>query len=485
MKIGVGVKQYETVIGLEVHLQLCTKTKAFCGCRNEFGLEPNSATCPVCLGFPGSLPVLNKQYLEYAIKVAQALNCEIAKRMKFDRKNYFYPDLPKNYQISQYDMPLSENGSLETVKNDGSIKKIRIKRVHMEEDAGKLIHEQKGTSCVDYNRTGTPLLEIVSEPDMYSPDEAYLYLTTLKALLKYLEVSDCDMEKGSLRCDANISIRPAGTKPLGVKVELKNMNSFKGVKAALEYEEKGQEDAVSSGEKIIQQTRLWDSDRKVTESMRIKEQAHDYRYFPEPDLVPFEIDSKQIKKIIEAMPELPEGKKKRLMESYKISEYDANILVSDRAMADYFESCIKIYSGAAKAAINWITSDILKYLNAENKQFSELNLPPEHLMGMLEMIDKGQISGKIAKDVLVDMIGLEKSAQDIVKEKGLSQISDETKIKDTIKTVMQGNPKALEDYKKGKQNAITFLVGQVMRATKGAANPAVVNKLLKEELGGV
>ncbi len=473
--------QYETVIGLEVHLQLATKTKAFCGCKNEFGLEPNSATCPVCLGFPGSLPVLNKQFLDYAIKVALALNCKINRKMKFDRKNYFYPDLPKNYQISQYDMPLSTGGYLEILKEDGTAKRIGIKRAHMEEDAGKLIHEKANASYVDFNRCGTPLLEIVSEPDINSPDEAYLYLITLKNLLKYLDVSDCDMEKGSLRCDANISVRPTGSKELGTKIELKNMNSFKGVKAALEYEQKRQIDLLEDGEEIKQQTRLWDPDKKITESMRAKEEAHDYRYFPEPDLVPFEIDSALIEKIRHQMPELPNQKKSRFMQNYAVSEYDVDILVSDRAMSEYFERCVKLYP-EPKTIANWLISEILKYLNSKNLQFSQFQLPPKHLTDMLKMMDDGRISGKIAKEVLLEMIESKRLAEDIVKMKGLVQISDEAKLKEVVGRVLKGNPQAAGDYKKGKATAITFLVGQVMRATKGKANPAMVNKILKEAL---
>ncbi|MFH0732731.1 MAG: Asp-tRNA(Asn)/Glu-tRNA(Gln) amidotransferase subunit GatB [Candidatus Omnitrophota bacterium] len=475
------MSNYETVIGLEVHLQLFTRTKAFCGCRNEFGQEPNSATCPVCLGFPGSLPVLNRQYLEYAIKVALALDCKIFAKMKFDRKNYFYPDLPKNYQISQYDMPLSNNGSLEIIKEDGSIKAVRIKRVHMEEDAGKLLHQQDGASCVDFNRSGTPLLEIVTEPDINSPEEAYIYLAALKNLLRYLEVSDCDMEKGSLRCDANISIRQLGVKELGVKIELKNMNSFKGVKAALEYEEKRQQEALEAGEKLTQQTRLWDPEAKITRPMRSKEEAHDYRYFPEPDLVPFKVGSDLIEQIKSQMPQLPSKRKKMLMQEYSISDYDAGVLVSDKAMSDFFLQCVEIYPDA-KAIVNWITSDILKYLNAENMQFSLLKLSPRQLTEMLQMIGEGKISGKIAKDILKEMIQTQKSASQIVNEKGLLQISDQAQLKETLRQVLKQNPKAVEDYKNGKAVAITFLVGQIMKATKGKANPGIINKLLREEL---
>lgn len=472
---------YETVIGLEVHLQLSTKTKAFCGCRNEFGLEPNTSTCPVCLGFPGSLPVLNHKYLEYAVKAALALNCKISDKMKFDRKNYFYPDLPKNYQISQYDMPLSENGYLEVI-DKGAVKRIRIKRVHMEEDAGKLIHGTGGLSSVDFNRSGTPLLEIVSEPDIRSPEGAYLYLSILKNLLKYLNVSDCDMEKGSLRCDANISIRSTKSKKLGTKVELKNINSFKHVRAALEYEQKRQIDLIKEGKEIVQETRLWDADRKIAETMRSKEEAHDYRYFPEPDLAPFKMNFSWIEGILRQMPEMPSQRKQRLMQDYSISEYDANILVSDKAMVDFFEQCAKIYPNP-KNIINWITSEILKYLNQKNKNFLDLTLKPSQLAKMLDMIDGGKISGKIAKDVITEMIESGKPAEDIVKARNLTQISDESQLNGVIVNIIKFNPQAVKDYKNGKSNAIAFLVGQIMKETKGKANPGIVNKILKKELG--
>ncbi len=481
------MNNYETVIGLEVHLHIATKTKAFCACKNEFGLQPNSSTCPVCLGFPGSLPVLNEKYLTQAIKVALALNCKVAKRMKFDRKNYFYPDLPKNYQISQYDMPLAQKGVVNILKTDGATKTIRIKRVHMEEDAGKLMHQSGSTngnnssSLVDYNRSGVPLLEIVTEPDMDSPDEAYAYLVALKSLLKYLDVSDCDMEKGSLRCDANISIRPKGETELGTKVELKNMNSFKAVKAALEHEVQRQTEAKEAGEKIIQETRLWDADKKKTYAMRTKEYAHDYRYFPDPDLVPFNIDDVMLDNAAKEVTELPDDKKKRFIKEYSISDYDAYLLISDKALANFFEECVKLYKNT-KAIVNWLGTEVLKYLNAKAKQFSDISLTPGQLTDMLKMIDEGLISGKMAKDIIIEMIETKKSAHDIVKEKGLTQISDESKIKAIVADVLKNNSGVAADYKKGKTNALAFLVGQVMKATKGKANPGIVNKLLKEEL---
>ncbi|MBI5124248.1 MAG: Asp-tRNA(Asn)/Glu-tRNA(Gln) amidotransferase subunit GatB [Candidatus Omnitrophica bacterium] len=473
---------YETVIGLEVHLQLATETKAFCGCSTKFGNPPNSQTCPVCLGFPGSLPVLNEKAFLYAIKVALSLNCAIQGLIKFDRKNYYYPDLPKNFQISQYDMPLSYNGSLE-ISSGGSRKKIGIKRVHLEEDAGKLIHPAKADySLVDYNRAGMPLLEIVTEPDISSPKEAYDYLTVLKSILRYLEVSDCDMEKGSLRCDANISLRKAGDKNLGVKVEIKNMNSFRWVREALQYETLRQASLLDTEEKITQETRLWDAEKMITNSMRSKEEAHDYRYFPEPDLVPFIVDKKIIEDIRKSLPELPEAREMRFVKAYGLSEYDAHILTSQIDLADYFEACASIYENK-KAIANWIIGGIMAGMNEKNLTINELGIPPKNLAELLKMIDSSAISGKMAKDVLAQMIDSKKSALDIVKSKSLTQISDKDKIDEAVKEVMEKHEKSVTDYKNGKKNALTFLVGQVMRRTEGKANPAVVNEILKKHLG--
>lgn len=476
--------KYETVIGLEVHLQLATKTKAFCGCSTKFGQPPNSHACPVCLGFPGSLPVLNEEAFYFSIKVALALNCRIQDIIKFDRKNYYYPDLPKNFQISQYDMPLSYDGSLEIGSGDpGKRKTIRIKRVHLEEDAGKLVHpEGENYSLVDFNRSGMPLLEIVTEPDINSPDEAYEYLVKLKSILEYLKVSDCDMEKGSLRCDANISVRPRGEKKLGTKVELKNMNSFKGVRLGLEYESKRQMQAAQDGERIIQETRLWDADKCVTKSMRSKEEAQDYRYFPEPDLVPFMADRSVIQKIRDGLPELPEEKSSRLKKQFGLSEYDANVLTSQAEIAAYFEECLKLYPNA-KIAANWIMGDILAELNTRNISITELGISPEGLAGLLKMIDRKTISGKMAKDVLSESIETRISPQEIVKKKNLSQISDAGELEGIVKTVLAREEKSVKDYRGGKKNAMTFLVGQVMKESKGKANPALVNELLKKTLG--
>jgi len=475
------MSQYLTTIGLEIHLQISTRTKAFCACLNSFGGKPNTSVCPVCLGFPGSLPVLNSQYLKYAIKVALALSSNVSGRMKFDRKNYFYPDLPKNYQISQYDMPLSLGGYVDITSNDKP-KRIGITRLHMEEDAGKLVHsKRRSSSYVDFNRTGTPLLEIVSEPDISSPEEAYQYLVTIKSILQYLDVSDCNMEEGSLRCDANISIRPKCQKELGVKVELKNMNSFKGVRDALAYEEKRQAKALLAGELIVQQTRLWNEEKQVSESMRTKEEAHDYRYFPDPDLLPFTIDAALVEDIRLGLPEMPEQRKERFIKDCGLSEYDASVLVSDKAMSNFFESCMKLYP-EPKVIVNWLTGDMLRYLNANNIDFSDIKTTPQHIVGMFKLIDNNTISGKIAKEVLFDMLVTGKSADDIVKEKGLVQISDEAAIEELANDVVNENSKVVDDYLSGKTNALGFLVGQLMKKSKGKANPQLVNQAIKKKL---
>ncbi|MBU1863932.1 MAG: Asp-tRNA(Asn)/Glu-tRNA(Gln) amidotransferase subunit GatB, partial [Candidatus Omnitrophica bacterium] len=409
---------YETVIGLEVHAQLRTASKIFCGCSTQFGDEPNSNTCPVCLGLPGSLPVLNQKTLEYAITVGCALNCTIAERLKFDRKNYFYPDLPKAYQISQYDMPVASGGHI-SIETDEGEKKIGITRAHLEEDAGKLLHEGiKDGTFVDYNRAGTPLLEIVSEPDLRTPQEAYTYLTMLKAILEYLEVSDCNMEEGSLRCDANISIRSKGEKSLGTKVEIKNLNSFKAVAHALEYEIKRQTDLIENGETIVQQTRLWNEAKGVTILMRGKEEAHDYRYFPEPDLVPFTLSHKEVSAIEKKLPELPHEKKQRFLNEYGLSSYDATVLIQSKIMANFFESCVKA-GCEAKQVANWIQGELLGSMNARNMSWETLPLSPEVFVALLKLIEEGSISGKIAKEVLPQMLDSGKSAATIVQEKSL------------------------------------------------------------------
>ena len=474
---------YEPVIGLEVHVQLSTKTKIFCGCSTNFGASPNSQTCPVCLGLPGVLPVLNKDVVQCAIKTALATNCTVVERCIFHRKNYFYPDLPKGYQISQYDMPLGENGWIQ-IKLDGKVKKIRITRVHMEEDAGKLIHSENSEdskSRVDLNRAGVPLLEIVSEPDISSPGEAYQYLVSLKQILEYLDISDCNMEEGSLRCDANISIRPVGESTLGTKAEVKNMNSFKGVQKALEYEITRQKKAVDEGKRVIQETRLWNTDLNRTESMRSKEEAHDYRYFPEPDLVPINVDSKWVNETRQSLPELPQARRERFKKEYGLSDYDVEVLTMDKRIADYFEDCLRYFPNC-KMLANWITGDILAVLKDKKVNINNFSVTPKQLGELLGLIENGTISGKIAKDVFLDMVSTGQDAKQVVSEKGLVQLSDEGELVLIIDKVIQQNPKPVADFRAGKQNALGFLVGQIMRETKGKANPQLVNRMLKERL---
>ena len=471
--------EYEVVIGLEVHLQLNTLTKAFCGCSTEFGASPNTQVCPVCLGFPGSLPVLNGKVMEHAIKVALALNCQVQTYTRFDRKNYFYPDLPKNYQISQYDLPLSLNGFLD-INVGGLDKRIGIKRAHLEEDAGKLVHESD-CSLVDFNRAGVPLLEIVSEPDMRSPDEAYEYLTVLKAILKYLEVSDCDMEKGSLRCDANISLRRAGDRELGVKAELKNMNSFKAVKDALVYEASRQEELLEKQEPVIQETLLWDADKIRTYSMRTKEEAMDYRYFPEPDLAPFIISQELVSSLKSRLPELPVARRERFIREYGLSVYDSGLLTADKSIADYFESCFKLYP-KAKIICNWLTGAVMAELNSRGADIGSAGLRPESLITLLEGADKGTISNLAAKDILKEMFDTGKSPEAIIKEKDLSQISDAGPLEEIADKVILDNLKSAQAYKVGKGSALMFLVGQAMKLSKGKANPKVVGEILKRRL---
>ncbi len=472
--------KYESIIGLEIHVQLKTKSKIFCSCSTEFGAVPNSQVCPVCLGLPGVLPVLNKTTLDYAIRAALALNCQIAKKSIFARKNYFYPDLPKGYQISQYEEPFSSRGSVDII-TEGKVKKIRITRVHLEEDAGKLLHEEiKDSTLIDLNRCGVPLIEIVTEPDMRSSKEAHEFLAILKSILQYIGVSDCNMEEGSLRCDANVSVRKKGEE-LGVKTEIKNVNSFKAVERALEYEIRRQIKALEEGERIVQETKLWDENKEITTSIRTKEEAHDYRYFPEPDLVPIEIDREWIERIREGLPELPEARKARFVRDYKIPEYDASILTSSRELADYYEECVGLYN-KPKAIANWIMSELLRELGEKDIGIKECKVPPEHLAEMLALIDKGSISGKMAKEIFVEMFKEGKKASQIVKEKGLIQISDEATLAKIVDKILKENPEAVEDYKKGKEKALGNLIGKVMGKTSGKANPKLVNKLLREKL---
>ncbi len=473
--------KYETVIGLEVHLQLDTQTKIFCGCSTEFGAKANSQTCPVCLGLPGSLPVLNKVALEYAIKVGLALNCQVQGYTKFDRKNYFYPDLPKNYQISQYDLPIAKEGFVD-IDLQGKIKRIGLRRVHLEEDAGKLIHKGDA-SLVDFNRTGIPLLEIVSEPEINSPEEAYAYLHTLKNIIEYLEVSDCDMEKGSLRCDANISLKTKGAKVLGTKTELKNMNSFKAVKEGLAFEIERQGKLLSDGKSVIQETRLWDDRALETISMRTKEQAQDYRYFPEPDLPAFTIDNATIGDIQQAISELPREKELRFIKDYGLSEYDARILVDSKKDALYAEGCINTYPGKDKKPIvNWIIGPLLSEANLKNCRIADLGLSAQGLAELVGFVEKQEISHLSAKAVLSEMINTGKSPAAIIKEKNLIQISDAASLNNIVDAVIAENSSSVTDFRLGKASALMFLVGQAMKKAKGKANPKMLQDLLKRRL---
>lgn len=474
-------QKLETVIGLEVHLQFNTKTKIFCGCDNTFGKEPNTCTCPVCLGLPGSLPVLNKTALDYAIKAGLAINCDINPFIKFDRKNYYYPDLPKGYQISQYDHPIAKNGYI-IIPDGKQTKKIRINRAHLEEDAGKLIHDpQLKCSLVDYNRTGTPLLEIVTEPDIRSPQQAYDYLTDLKLILQYLNVSDCDMEKGSLRCDANISLRKKGEEKLGTKAELKNLNSFKAVKAGLEFEEKRQAKILSSGKTVIQETRLWDEEKNITVSMRQKEEAHDYRYFPEPDLTPFTLNPEDIETIRKSLPEFPMDKLNRLQKEYQLSEYDTQILVHNQDLADFFEACLKHFPQAKKVC-NWITGAVLKELNSRKKSIKDITLQPSMLADLIEKVEEGQISNLVGKDILGMIIDTNKTPDQLIQEKGLAQVSDDASLGKIIDEVINENKKTCAEIKGGKDSAMGFLIGQVMRKSNGKANPKKAGAIIKRRL---
>jgi aspartyl-tRNA(Asn)/glutamyl-tRNA(Gln) amidotransferase subunit B len=480
--------KYEAIIGLEVHAQMLTESKIFCGCSTKFGSEPNTQTCPVCIGMPGVLPVLNKKALESAIKTGLAMNCRISPYSRFARKNYFYPDLPKGYQISQYELPICEHGYIEIVV-DGAIKKSGITRIHMEEDAGKNIHESAPPkadgggdfSFVDLNRAGVPLMEIVSEPDIRSPREAVEYMKKLRTILRYLSVCDGNMEQGSLRCDANVSVRPVGQNELGVKVEIKNINSFRFVEKALDYEIRRQIKVLEDGGKIIQETRLWDSTRVITESMRGKEEAHDYRYFPEPDLVPITVEQQWIDEIKSSLPELPDIKRQRFISEYGLPEYDADLLTSERLLADWYEEAVKL-GGQPRIVANWIKGDLMRLLHEENKSIEECSLKPKQLIGMLKLIDDGTISSKIAKTIFEDMYKTGKDAEFIVKEKGLVQITDTFVIEKAVDDVITKNPKEVERYRAGQEKLIGFFVGQVMKLTKGKANPQMVNELLKKKL---
>ncbi len=474
---------YEAVIGLEVHAQLLTDSKIFCGCSTRFGAEPNTHVCPVCMGHPGVLPVLNQKVIEYALRMAVAVDCEIAERSIFARKNYFYPDLPKGYQISQYEAPLAEHGRAQ-IEVDGRTRTIGITRIHVEEDAGKLIHDPRlPKSYVDLNRTGVPLIEIVSEPDIRTPEEASAYLKRLRDILVYLEVCDGNMEEGSFRCDANVSIRPLGQEEFGTRTELKNMNSFRNVARALEYEIRRQTGVLDGGGEVIQETRLWDAGQEITTSMRGKEEAHDYRYFPDPDLVPLVVDRDWVARTRSELPELPAAKKARFMADYGLTAYDAEVLTDSRPLADFYERAVAVHDNP-KVVANWVMNELLGALHEQGLDIGRSPVTPEHMAGLVGLIDDGQISGKIAKTVFEDMVATGKNPADIVAEKGLVQVSDEGELATIIDDILAANPKEVEQYQGGKKKLLGFFVGQVMKRTKGQANPRVVNQLLVKKLGG-
>lgn len=477
--------KYEAVIGLEVHTELRTETKIFCSCKTSFGAAPNTNVCPVCLGLPGVLPVLNEKVLEFAVRAGLALNCEIARYSKFDRKNYYYPDLPKDFQTSQFDLPICGPGYLD-IEVDGVKKRVNITRAHMEEDAGKLVHHgtsitDSDYSLVDYNRTGTPLLEIVSEPDMRSAKEAVAYMEKLRTILQYVGVSDCRMEEGSLRCDANISVRPVGETKLGTKTEIKNINSFRGVGRAIEYEAIRQAELLEEGGRVIQETRTWDEKEGVTKSMRSKEEANDYRYFPEPDLVPFTVSEEYIENIRETLPELPDARRERYINEFGLGLDDAEMMTNNKVLSDYFESIVKV-GGEPKATVNWLMGEFMSHLSDSGLEVESTPITPENFAAMLKLIDSGTISGKIAKQVFSEMWNTKKDPNTIVKEKGLVQISDIGTLEIIVDEVISKNPQSVEDFKQGKKKAVGFLMGQIMKATKGKANPKVVNGLLTKKL---
>ena len=480
--------KYEAVIGLEIHAQLLTSSKAFCGCSTKFGAEANTQVCPVCLGMPGTLPVLNKKAVEFAVKMALATHCKINNKSIFARKNYFYPDLPKGYQISQYNEPLTQKGYID-IEVTGEKKRIGITRIHMEEDAGKLLHgetlEDEGFSFVDLNRAGVPLIEIVSEPDIRTAEEAVEYLKALRDILVYLEICDGNMEEGSFRCDANVSIRPKGQEEFGTKAELKNINSFRFVQKAIEYEIKRQIEVVEDGGKIVQETRLFDSDKGITVSMRSKEEAHDYRYFPEPDLLPLMVDEAWIEEIKVTLPELPAEKRERFVREYGIPSYDAGVLTATKELANYYESSTSLFN-KPKVVSNWVMGELLRLLKEDSKditQPSTFSLKPSAFAKLLQMVDTGAVNLKTAKEVFEEVYKTGKEPDAIVKEKGLVQVSDEDAIIKAIDEVIAANPKEFADYKAGKEKLFSFFIGQIMKATKGQANPQVLNKLLKERLG--
>jgi aspartyl-tRNA(Asn)/glutamyl-tRNA(Gln) amidotransferase subunit B len=478
---------WDVVIGLEVHAQLSTRSKMFCGCPTAFGVAPNSQTCPICQGMPGVLPVVNRRAVEFAVRTALAFGLRVNAACRFARKHYYYPDMPKNFQISQYEEPLAEDGALEIDAGAGP-RRIGIQRLHLEEDVGKLVHEgafaSAQASLVDYNRSGMPLMETVSRPELSSPEEATAYLKAFRSVLLYLGVCDGNMEEGSLRCDANISLRPAGATELGTKVEIKNLNSFRNVQRALELEIERQAEELEAGRRIVQETRLFDADRGLTRSMRSKEYAHDYRYFPEPDLVPLKLDPAWVDSIRAALPELPRARRQRFVSQYGLPAYDAEILTQSRALADYYEEAVRAHDNP-KAISNWIMTELLRELGGDEAAVGRSPIPPGHLAGLVQLIDDGTISGKIAKDVLARMLASGEEAATIVRREGLTQVTDAGALEALVDQAIAANPKAVADFKSGKVAAAKALVGQVMKASGGRANPAMVDRLVQQKLSGM
>ncbi|MFZ1984820.1 MAG: Asp-tRNA(Asn)/Glu-tRNA(Gln) amidotransferase subunit GatB [Desulfatitalea sp.] len=472
---------FEPVIGLEVHAQLKTDTKIFCGCSTRFGAPPNAHTCPICLGMPGVLPVLNKRVVEFTLRMALATHCTVQELSRFARKNYFYPDLPKGYQISQYELPLAVHGYVE-IQIDGLTRRIGLTRIHMEEDAGKLLHDPlRPISRVDLNRTGVPLMEIVSEPDLRSPEEAGAYLRTLRAIIRWIDIGDGNMEEGSFRCDANVSLRPAGAAALGTRAEIKNLNSFKHVEKALRYEIARQTEILLEGGAVVQETRLWDMDKGATLSMRGKEDAHDYRYFPDPDLPPVVVDRTWIEAVAAGLPELPDQRRARFVREHQLPDYDAAILTSSRELADYFESCLKIFA-QPKVVSNWIMGPLLGLLNSQDKNIEQSPIVADHLAALLQLLDQGSISTKIAKTVFEEMAATGRQAAEIIKAKGLVQVSDTSALEQAVDTVLSAAADEVARYKAGQVKLMGFFVGQVMKATQGKANPKIVNEILAKKL---
>ena len=475
--------EYEVVVGLEVHAELSTQTKIYCSCKNEFGAEVNTKVCPICMGMPGTLPTLNKKVVDYAVKMGLALGCQINRISKQDRKNYFYPDLPKAYQISQFDIPLCENGYLDVMVDEkGNTKRIGVTRIHIEEDAGKLLHDESfAGSLVDFNRCGVPLIEIVSEPDMHSSAEAKAYLETIKSILQYIDISDCKMQEGSIRCDINVSVCRPG-EPMGTRCEMKNVNTFSGAVRAIEYEAKRQIEVLETGGEIHQETRRWDDAKGQNFLLRSKEDSHDYRYFPEPDLLTIVIDEEKIQRLKEELPELPNKKLKRYMESYGLPHFDANLLTENPDKAAFFESCVEKENCKTKNISNWLLGDVSRILNEKNLVLADTSLTPEKLTGMIALIEKGTISVTAGKTVLEQIIFSDKTPEQVVEEKGLAQISDTGALSAIVKSILDANPKSIADYKGGKTNVIGFLIGQCMRQSKGQGNPAVLKDLIEKQI---